>query len=176
MAISRRKKEELVEEIAEKIKSSKSVVFADYRGLSVEEINEVRSEVAKQGLEMKVIKRSLFAIASKEAGADIDVAELKGHPIVYVFGPDETSGAKIVHDFAQKNDKLEMIGGILDRKPIAIEELKTLATMPSKEEMYAKMVGTLAAPLRGLSLVLSGNLRGLVSVLNQQAEKGKNIN
>lgn len=171
MAITRKKKEELVEQITETIKSSKSIVFADYQGLSVSAINEVRAQLRKEGLKMKVIKQNLFAIAAKNAGASIETKSLKGHPIAYVFSTDEVMGAKTVYNLAKKNDKLQMIGGALEGRSISSDELNTLATMPSREEMYAKLVGSLASPLRGISSVLQGNLRGLVSVLNQVAEK-----
>jgi large subunit ribosomal protein L10 len=171
MAISRKNKEELVAKITTKIKESKSIVFADYKGLTVEEIGEIRSELRKQGLEMKVIKQSLFTLAAKEAGAEIETKSLKGHPIAYVFSNDEVMGAKTIYDFSKKNEKLEMVGGSLNGKSIAMEELKVLATMPSRDEMYAKIVGSLASPLRGMVGVLQGNLRGLVSVLNQYSEQ-----
>ncbi len=173
MAISRKKKEELVEKITDKIKESKSIVFADYRGLSVEEINEIRGQLREQGVEMKVLKQNLFAIAAKKAGADIDTAELKGHPIAYVFGSDEVAPAKTIYDFAKKHENLTMVGGALDGKTLTPEELKSLALMPSREELYAKVVGSLASPLRGMVGVLQGNLRGLVSVLNQYSEQKK---
>lgn len=173
MAISRKKKEELVSQVTSKIKESKSIVFADYKGLKVEEIGEIRSELRKQGLEMKVIKQNLFALAAKDADTNIDTASLKGHPIAYVFSPDEVLGAKTIYDYAKKNDKLEMVGGALDGKSISMDELKALATMPSREELYAKIVGSLASPLRGVVGVLQGNLRGLVSVLSQVAEQKK---
>ncbi|MDD3679145.1 MAG: 50S ribosomal protein L10 [Patescibacteria group bacterium] len=173
MAISRKKKEELVSQVTSKIKESKSIVFADYKGLKVEEIGEIRSELRKQGLEMKVIKQNLFALAGKDADTNIDTASLKGHPIAYVFSPDEVLGAKTIYDYAKKNDKLEMVGGALDGKSISMDELKALATMPSREELYAKIVGSLASPLRGVVGVLQGNLRGLVSVLSQVAEQKK---
>lgn len=170
MAISRRKKEELVEQVTQKIKESKSIVFADYQGLAVDEISEIRADLRKQGLEMKVVKQNLFAIAAKNAGANINTEELKGHPIAYVFGNDEVAPAKIIYDYAKKNEKLEMVGGSLEGKSISMEELTALAKMPSREEMYAQVVGSLASPLRGMVGVLQGNLRGLVSVLDQYAD------
>jgi len=170
MAITRKKKEELVEQITQKIKDSKSIVFADYRGLSVDEINEIRGKLREQGVEMKVLKQNLFAIAAKKAGADINTSELKGHPIAYVFGSDEVAPAKTVYDFAKKHENLEMVGGALDGKTLSKEELNSLALMPSREELYAKVVGSLASPLRGMVGVLQGNLRGLVSVISQYAD------
>lgn len=173
MAITRKKKEELVEQISAKIKESKSIIFADYRGLSVEEINQVRGELRKQGIEMKVLKQNLFAIAAKNAGTDIDTTSLKGHPVAFVFGKDEVAPAKTIFDFSKKHENLKMVGGALEGKNLSDEQLKSLALMPGRDELYAKIVGSLASPLRGMVGVLQGNLRGLVSVLNQYSEQKK---
>jgi large subunit ribosomal protein L10 len=173
MAISRRKKEELVEEITGKIKESKSIVFADFTGLSVDEASELRAKLRENGVSLKVVKHNLFAIACQEAGADINIDELAGHPIAFAFSSDEVMGAKTINDFAKSNEKLEMVGGALEGKNISMEELKALANMPSREELYAKVVGSLASPLRGMVGVLQGNLRGLVNVLDQYAESKK---
>lgn len=170
MAISRKKKEALVKEITTKIKESKSIVFADFAGLSVEEIGELRSKLRENNVQLKVIKQKLFAIAAKEAGADINLSEAAGHPIAFAFSEDEVMGAKTIHEFAKSNDKLEMIGGALEGKNISMEELKALSEMPSREELYGRVVGSLASPLRGMVGVLSGNLRGLVSVISQYAD------
>lgn len=168
--ITRKQKEEVVEKIAAKIKESKAIVFADYRGLNVEEMTEIRRELRAKGVELKVMKQNLFKIAVGSAGADIDTESLKNHPIAIAFGQDEVDPAKTIYDFSKKHENLEIIGGALDGKTISMEELRSLALMPSREEMYAKVVGSLASPLRGIVGVLQGNLRGLVSVLNQYAE------
>jgi large subunit ribosomal protein L10 len=171
MAITRKKKEELVAEITEKIKGAKSIVFADYRGLTVEEINQVRTALRKEGVAMKVVKQNLFNIAATQAGAEIDTTSLKDHPVAYVFGDDEVVPAKTIHEFSKKFSSLEMVGGALNGKSISMDQLKALANMPSREELYGRLVGSLASPLRGIQSVLQGNLRGLVSILSQVAEK-----
>lgn len=171
--ITREQKEEIVSNIAEKIKESKAIVFTDYRGLSVEEMTEIRKELREKGIVLKVMKQSLFKLAVKKAGADIEVEGLKDHPVAIAFGNDEVDPAKTIHEFSKKHENLEMIGGALNGKTISMEELKSLALMPSREEMYAKVVGSLASPIRGIMGVLQGNLRGIVSVLNQYAESKK---
>lgn len=171
--ITRQQKEQLVEEITAKIKDSKSLVFADYRGLTVEEMTDLRRQLRAKGVELKVLKQTLFNIAAKKAGADIDMSAMKDHPVAIAFAKDEVEGAKVIYDFNKKTDKLEMVGGALAGKSVSLDELKALATMPSREEMYAKIVGSLASPLRGVVNVLQGNLRGLVNVLNQVAEAKK---
>ncbi len=170
MAISRRKKEELVKQITERIRESKSIVFADFAGLSVAEITELRAKLREQEVTLKVLKNNLFALAVKEAGLELDLSQLSGHPIAFAFSPDEVMGAKTINDFAKNNDKISMVGGTLEGRSLSQEELSSLANMPSREELYAKVVGSLASPLRGLVGVLQGNLRGLVSVLDQYSK------
>jgi large subunit ribosomal protein L10 len=168
--ITRTQKEELVAKISDKIKDSKAIVFTDYRGLSVEEMTELRRNLRDKGVELKVMKRNLFEIAAKNAGAKIDMSDMENHPVAIAFGKDEVEPAKAIYEYSKKNEKFEMIGGAINGVSISMDELKTLALMPSREEMYAKIVGSLASPLRGMVNVLSGNLRGLVSVLDQYAK------
>jgi large subunit ribosomal protein L10 len=168
--ITREQKEELVAKITDKIKESKAIVFTDYRGLSVEEMTELRRDLRSRGIVLKVMKRNLFSIAAKNAGSKIDMTDMENHPVAIAFGKDEVEPAKAIYEFSKKNEKLQMIGGAINGESISMDELKTLAMMPSREEMYAKIVGSLAAPLRGMVNVLSGNLRGLVNVLDQYAK------
>ena len=167
MAITKEKKEQLISELSEKLRTSKSVVFTDYRGLTVEELEDLRNKLREQGIEFKVIKNTLFRIAVKEAGITIDESIIKGHPVAVAFSSDdEVAPAKISYEFASKNEKLGIIGGILEGKGINDIMIKSLAKLPSREELYAKIVGSLASPLSGLVNVLSGNTRNLVNVLN----------
>lgn len=168
MAITKKKKEELVSDLAEKIQNSKAMVFTDYRGLSVEEINEVRNKLREKGIDFKVIKTTLFKLAAIEAKAEIDFSQIKDHPVAVAFGyNDEVEPARVTYDFSKSHESLELVGGVLNGKSVSMDQVKSLALMPSREEMYAKIVGSLASPLRGIASVLQGNLRGLVSVLDQ---------
>jgi large subunit ribosomal protein L10 len=171
MAITREKKEALVAELVTKLQTSKSVVFTDYRGLTVEEIDEVRSQLRAEGIEFKVVKNTLFKLAAKEAGIEIAEDVTHGHPVAVAFaGDDEVAPAKITYTYSKKNDKFAIVGGILEGKEISDIMVKSLASLPSREELYAKIVGTLASPLSGMVNVLSGNIRGLVNVLNSIKE------
>lgn len=171
--ITRKQKEKLVEQITEKIKESRSLVFADYRGLTVEDMTAIRRELRAKGIELKVMKQTLFEIASKNANIDVDMSAIANHPVAIAFGQDEVEPAKVIYEFSKKHENLEMVGGVLNGKSISVIELKSLAQMPSREEMYAKIVGSLASPLRGMVSVLQGNLRGLVSVISQYADNKK---
>jgi len=171
MAITREKKETLVAALTEKIAGAKSVVFTDYSGLTVEELNEVRDKLREQGIEYKVIKNTLFKIAAKKAGLELDKDLILNHPIAVAFAADdEVAPAKITYDYSKKNEKLAIVGGVLDGKQISDIMVKSLAQLPSREELYAKIVGSLASPMSGMVNVLSGNIRGLVNVLNSIKE------
>lgn len=172
MAITREKKETRVAELATKLKNAKSVVFTDYSGLTVEELDDVRNKLREQGIEYKVIKNTLFAIAAKDAGLEIDKAMTHNHPIAAAFAvDDEVAPARITFDYSKKNEKLAIIGGVLEGKQISDIMVKSLASLPTREQLYGQLVGTLAAPMSGMVNVLAGNIRGLVNVLNAVAEQ-----
>ena len=167
MAISREKKEELVEGLAEKLGKSKAAVFTDYRGLTVEEINEVRDKLRDQGIEFKVIKNTLFGLAIKQAKLDIGSEELAGHPVAVAFGyDDEVAPAKVVFNFANSHEALEIVGGILEGKNIDSQAVKSLAQMLSREELLAKMIGSINAPISNFVGVMHASLRNVVGVMN----------
>lgn len=167
MAISRKKKEELIENLSEKLTKSKSAVLCDYKGLSVEEINEVRNELREKGIEFKVIKNTLFGLAVKKANLDVDPKELANHPVAVAFGyEDEVAPAKVVFNFAKDHESLEIIGGILEGKSIDKTAVNSLAQVPSREELIAKMIGSMNAPVSNFVGVMHANLRNVVGVLD----------
>jgi large subunit ribosomal protein L10 len=167
MPLSKERKAEFVADIKDRLVRSKAVVFTDYRGLTVEEIDEVRNNLREKNIEFKVIKNTLFKRALEESGIRFDLAEMEGHPIAAVFGyDDEVDPAKITFDYTKKNEKLEILGGLLEGNEMNAIMVKSLAKLPGREELYAKVVGSLASPLSGTVNVLAGNIRGLINVLN----------
>lgn len=169
MAISREKKEKVTEELKNKLDKAQSVVITDYKGLTVDEINELRNKLREKEVEYHVVKYTLLKLALKQRGLDnVDLADFKAHPIALAFGyKDEVGTAKTVYEFAKEHEMLDIIGGISEGSNVSVDTIKNLALLPSQEELYAKLVGSINAPLSGLVNVLSGNLRGLVSVLGQ---------
>lgn len=169
--ISKDQKNELVKNLTQKIKSSKSVVFADFKGLGVKDITELRRELRKSGADLKVIKKTLLNVALKDSGIGLNAKTLEGQIAVAVSQTDEVAPAKIIDKFSKTRENLKLAGGVLGTKILSIEELKALAKLPGKEELLAKLVGTLNAPISGFVNVLAGNLRGLVQVLKAVSEK-----
>ncbi|MFA7253444.1 MAG: 50S ribosomal protein L10 [Patescibacteria group bacterium] len=165
MAKTREKKEELIARLEEEISGAKAAVLVDYKGLKVKETEDLRNALREKGISFNVAKNSLVKIALKKNGITFEEGIFK-KPIAIAFGKnDEVAAAKEIDLFAKKHEAMEILGGILEKKMIDAEMVKKLASLPSREELLAKMVGSIASPLSGMVNVLAGNLRGLVNVL-----------
>lgn len=167
MPISREKKEELVRVFSDKLTEAKVVLFTDYRGLTVEDMTDLRRQLREKGVELKVIKNSLLKIAADNAKVQIDNGKLSDHPVAVAFGyDDEVTAAKSVFAFSKDHEALEVVGGILEGRNIDYQGMKTLSEVPSREELIAKMMGSMKAPVSNFVGVLSANIRSVVLVLN----------
>ena len=172
--LTKSQKQEIAKELKGNIKSSKTCVVCDFKGLTVEELTEIRGQLREFGAEMKVIKKTLMQIALKEAKVDLDVRKMEGQLAIVFGGEDEVSSPKVLNDFAKDNEKLRILGGVLEQKGITEVEVKNLANLPSKQELLAKVVGSIKAPINGFVGVLSGNLRKFIYALNAIKESKKN--
>lgn len=164
-------KKAVVAEISQKIKASKSVVFVDYKGLTVAEVSALRNKCREAGCEYKVYKNTLVRKALNEMGfTDFD-ADLNG-PTAVAFGQDETGAAKLMVAAAKDYDKKVVLkSAFVDNAYVNADGVKDLATMPSKEELLAKLLGSLQAPVANLAGILSNIVAQLPRVLNAVAEK-----
>lgn len=168
--LTRLQKEEAVKILTEEIKASKSIVFADYRGVKTNDINELKRRLKKEGTNLRVIKKSLVDLSLRNAKIEMDIRGMEGQLAVTISDNDEVAPARVLSKFAKENESLKILGGVLGIKGMSAKEVDDLAKLPSKEEMLAKLVGTLNAPLSGLVQVLSGNTRGLVNVIKAIAD------
>lgn len=166
------KKKETVETLKAQLEQSVAMYIADYRGLSVKEITELRGELYAQKANMHVVKNTLMRRAADDLGKP-ELSEHLSGPTAIVFSTDDPVGpVKTLRDYFKKNKKSnELRGGILDDKVISSDEVAALADLPSIEELRGKLVGSLAAPGTGLVAMLSGPGRGLVQVLDQFAKQ-----
>ena len=164
-------KKEKVKELADKIRSAKSVVLADYRGLTVEQDTEMRSALRKAGVEYKVVKNTLARFAAKENNLDGLESYLKGPTALAMSDKDPVAPAKILTEYSKKYEKLELKAGVVEGKIVDIAGIKALADLPSREVLIARVLGGFNAPLAGLVNVLNGNIRALAIALNAIAEK-----
>ena len=164
--LTKQQKLELVKGLSEKIKASKSAVFVDYKGLKVKDATDLKKSLRKAGVDYVVVRKTLLDIALKNAGIEgASIKALDGQIALSLSNTDEISGAKIIDTFSKTNENVKMLGGVLGKQVMNAEEVKALAKIPSKEELLAKLVYTLNAPVSGFVNVLAGNLRGLVNVL-----------
>ncbi|MFA6306869.1 MAG: 50S ribosomal protein L10 [Patescibacteria group bacterium] len=175
MPKTKEQKRTILRELGDKIAKAKSIIFAKYSGLTVKENEDLRAKLRQENNEYYVAKKTLFSLALKDkAIAGLDIKKFEGQ-IAAIFGySDEVSPAKIVGQFKKEKDKegkIEFIGGILENKYIGMSEVANLATLPSKQELYAKIVGSINAPVSGLVNALAGNIRNLVNVLKAVGEK-----
>ncbi len=172
MPKTRLQKEEALTDLKQKFSDSKGVVFAKYMGLTVNEIQELRSNLKEENSEMIVSKKRLVALMLEDAGvAKEDIVPMEG-AVAVIFGySDEVAPAKVVAEFAKKHEFAGFHGGVLDGKVIDESAVIELSKLPSKIELLAKVVGTIKAPITGFVTVLGGNLRGLAQVLNQIKEQ-----
>jgi large subunit ribosomal protein L10 len=162
-------KQEILRNIKEKLKKSKSVVFAGFNALGVKDNENLRAKLKAENSEYYVAKKTLINLAFKDSGLEnLNVRDLDGKiAAVFSYG-DEVASAKILGNFLkdkEKAEKISFLGGILDNKLLSAKEVEALSKLPSRQELYAKMVGSMKAPISGLVNSLAGNLRNLVYVL-----------
>ncbi len=174
MAISKQKKEKIVEDLTEKFSKSNSVILTNYQGLNVRDITDLRCKLKEKGVKFEVVKNTLVKIALKKAGLKIDISMFTG-PIALAFDKEEgIDSSKIIYNFAKENENLKILGGIIDEKLVDVDTINNLAMLPSREELYIRLLGSLNAPISGFVNVLSGNMRNLVYVLNIYKESKTN--
>lgn len=164
MAKTKEQKKKIIQDLKEKIDKQKSIVFVAIEGLKAEEVFDLREKLKEKDCLLTVAKKTFLDIILKEKKIKID--NLDGQ-LALVFGfADEIMPAKISYNFSKTNENLKLLGGIFENKFIGEDQILSLAKLLSKEELYAKVVGTLNAPITNFVGVLKGNLRGLVYLLS----------
>lgn len=166
MAITKQQKDDILKELIEKFSKSKSVVFTDYRGLDVASVSALRSKLREGGAEAKVAKKTLMRLAAEGQKITDIPKEILDGPVAATFSyEDELSGLKILFNFSKENEKLKLLGGIIDGKIIGKEEIIQLAKLPGRDELLAKLIGSMNAPISGFVGVMNNLMSGFVRVL-----------
>lgn len=147
-------KQQAVAVIAAKIAESSSTVVADYRGLNVAQVTELRKQLREAGIDFQVLKNSLVRRATE--GTDyVELNDILTGPTAIAFSKDDAvAPAKILNDFAKKNDALKLKGGIVEGKVVSMEEVKALAELPSREGLLSMLLSVLQAPMRNFALAV----------------------
>lgn len=174
MAKTRVQKEQQLAEIEEFIQG-KAVVLTGYSRLTVKELTDLRNKLRQVDTTYRVIKTALLRKVLVEKGIKIPNEILKSQLAVAASKTDEIEPSKTVVEFAKANENLEIFGAVIDAEFVDNNQVKTLASLPSKPELYGQLLGSLVSPLSGLVNVLGGNIRGLVYLLNQYKEQKVNL-
>jgi large subunit ribosomal protein L10 len=163
--LDRSKKEKVIEELHEKLGRASAAILTDYKGLTVAEITSLRDSLSAEKVEYQVVKNTLMRLACKETSASVLEPALTGTCAVAISYGDPAVPAKIIKKFSKGNEKLKLKAAALGNRLIDADQILALAELPPKEELLAKMLGTLNAVPTGLVTVLSGVPRAFVGVL-----------
>ncbi|MBR4454935.1 MAG: 50S ribosomal protein L10 [Solobacterium sp.] len=139
-------KKNVVTEISDKFKNSGSTVIAEYRGLSVAEVTELRRKMREENVEMKVYKNTLASRAADDAGLS-ELKDVLTGPNALVFGPDETAASRVLAQFAKKHKALILKGGVVEGKVVDLKTINELSSLPNREGMLSMLLSVLQAPV-----------------------------
>ena len=159
-------KKAIVAQLTERFQNAQAGVLADYRGLTVEQDTALRVKLREAGVEYTVLKNNLTRFAVNAAGLEELDPILHGPTAIATSTDDVVAPAKILVEFAKDNEALELKGGFVNGKVISLDEVKTYASIPSKEELISKMLGSLQAPISKLA-------RTLQAIVDEEATPGK---
>jgi large subunit ribosomal protein L10 len=172
MALTKAQKNELITEVSDLLTSSKMTVVAQYQGTTVKAMQALRRQARENGTKVKVVKNRLVIQAMKATDSlkETDTSSLEGM-LVYAFNAeDEVAPAQILAEFAKKNPTIKFVGALsADGKFLGADDVKALASLPSKDQLIGQVLATLAAPLNDSINALSGNLHGLLDGIEAKA-------
>ena len=154
-----------VEEITEKFQTAATVVVVDYRGLTVAQVTELRKQLREAGVEFKVYKNTMTRRAVEVAGLEGLNESLTGPNAIAFSTEDVVAPAKIINDFAKKNEKLEIKAGVIEGAIASADDIKALAELPSREGLLSMLLSVLQAPMRNFAVVTK-------AVAEQKEEQG----
>lgn len=156
-----------------KISRANNIIVTDHTGINVGELTGLRRDLKNSNAEFRVAKNTLIRIAAKESGLE-NITEHFVGPTSLVFGYDDPSvPARIVYKFQEKTDKPKVKAYVLDNQLLSLEDFKVIAQLPPKEELLAKLVGSINGPIVEFVMTIEGVVRNFIRLLDALAEKGK---
>ena len=154
MSLNLEGKKEVVADVAAKVAKAQTLVLAEYRGTSVEDMTKLRSNARAKGVYMRVLKNTLARRAVQGTPFEVASEHMVG-PLLYSFSEDAIAAAKVVNDFAKGNDKLVIKAGAYNGKTLDKAAVQALANIPSKEVLLAQLLGLMQSPISGLARVIA---------------------
>ncbi|HLC39224.1 MAG TPA: 50S ribosomal protein L10 [Patescibacteria group bacterium] len=174
MAISKTKKNQILDKLSKSIPDSKIIILFNFAGFTMEQLTELRGELRQKDAELKIIKNTLIKKAFLQNNLELDENVFFGPKSLVLGYADEAEPAKIVVKFLKNLKKPEAImGAIYQNQFIPAEMVAKLAKIPDRKILEAQLVSQLAAPISGLQYVLKANISGLISIIKQYSKKNK---
>jgi large subunit ribosomal protein L10 len=172
MAVTKAKKTEVLKKVTEQFGKAKAIYFSGYRGINVKKMVALRKKLRQSGVDYSIVKKTLFNIAAKNNNLPEIPDNIMVGPVAAAIGYDDViTPVKLLHEFAKDNEQLEILGGMIEGRYISKAEALELATLPSRQELLARLVGSLKSPISGLHGTLSGVLRKFVYALSALRDK-----
>jgi large subunit ribosomal protein L10 len=171
---TREQKQTEIEALRDCIARAQSVLVADYRGLTVDEANDLRTKLRQVGegqVEYRVAKNRLVRLAVKGTPSEVLEPYLIGPTALAIAFEEPTAMAKALVDYAKQNEKLEIKGGIVEGDVVDLDAVRRLAALPSREELYSMLMSTLQSPMQNLAGTLQSLLGNLRNVLDRRQEQ-----
>jgi large subunit ribosomal protein L10 len=170
--MKRSEKEQILADVAEKVARARSMFFADFTGITVEEVNELRREFRKLNIDYRVVKNTLARKALEQVTGYDSVLDKLAGPTAIAFGYDDpVAPAKIIKKFREKNDKLKVKACVVEKQVFDGKQLDELAKLPSRGEMIAAIIGCIQAPASGIVGTINAVMRDLVNVVDAIEKK-----
>jgi large subunit ribosomal protein L10 len=167
LSLNRKEKEAVVKEITDKLSAAQTVVLAEYRGLTVDQMTSLRVSARNNGVYLRVLKNTLAKLAVKDTPFEGLSNDMVG-PLAYGISEDPVAAAKVLSDFSKDNDKFIVKLGAMPNQVMSSEDVARLAKMPSREELLSKLLGTMQAPIakfvQTLNEVPTKFVRGVAAV------------
>src|SRR5438309_4097821 len=170
--MNRDQKAAAIAEIAQSIEESDAVFAVDYRGISVPQAAELRTKLREADTRFTIVKNTLTERAADQANAEALKALLEGPTALAFVRGDAAAAAKAIADYARATELLPFKGGLMNGEPLDPEQIRAIARLPSRQVLYAQLVGIVAHPLSGLARTLNQLIGGLAVALGQIQEKG----
>ena len=171
MAITRQRKDELMAKYVELLKKSDAVFVAEYKGMTVQKLQDLRAEARKSGGVVYVTKNTLLLKALAEVGMAAPAETMKGQLATGFSMGDLPGMAKTMLDYAKKEELMKLQGGVLGNKVLSAQDVETLSKLPNLEQLRAQLIGMISTPARSVAGVIAGGVRQVVNVLDAYAHK-----
>lgn len=167
MPKTKQQKQGILDQLKENLDKQTALVFIDYKGLKVGDMTSLRSQLKEAGSKLVVAKKTLLSKIMKEQGIEADLKGMEGQIGAIFAFEDPVAPLKTAHTFAKTNENVKIVGGYFENELQDASSMTAIANLPSREDLLAHLVGTMAAPISGFATVLQGNIKGLITVLSK---------